>query len=287
MGRVHRRFSVRALGLAVAVAGLFVVLPSVASAASVPCWQRVITDWAKNGSITGTYSASCLRQAMQNEPTDLKIYSTLDDNLQSALALKTRTVRRLAVAAPPVASLDGTGGSSSQTLLILLVAGIGLTMVASAAVAARARPRAAVPDTIQGAQARSTTKGAPLASRAGRNSRRARDQARPKPRPGRTAAKTCRPQSHTPPKSRATRQDQSTIKLAATSGFLVADRNGEPVGRVECPMYGTAPDEPDALAVKAGLFKRNLVMADTIESVDSAAGVIDLSVERDSIPTFL
>jgi hypothetical protein len=124
----------------------------------------VITDWAKNGSITGTYSASCLRQAMQNEPTDLKIYSTLDGNLQSALALKTRSVRRrLAVAPPPVASLDGTSGSSSQTLLILLVAGIGLTMVASAAVAARARPRAAVPDTIQGAQARSTAR--PLRSR--------------------------------------------------------------------------------------------------------------------------
>ena len=38
------------------------------------------------------------------------------------------------------------------------------------------------------------------------------------------------------------------IDLAATSGFLVADRNGEVVGRVECQMYGTAPNEPDALA---------------------------------------
>jgi hypothetical protein len=286
VGRVHLRLSVGLLGLAVAVAGLLVVLPSVASAASVPCWQRVIADWSKHGAITSTYSASCLRQAMQNEPTDLKIYSTLDDNLQSALALKTRTVRRLAVAAPPVASLDGTGGSSSQTLLIFLVAGLGLTMVASAVVAARARPSAAVPRTIRGAQARSTTTGAPQVSRAGRTGR-ARNQARPKPRPGRTAAETCRPQSRTPPKRRAARQDQSTITLAATSGFVVADITGELVGRVECPMYGTAPDKPDALAVKAGLFKRNLVMADTIESIDTTAGVIDLNVERDSIPTFL
>ena len=77
------------------------------------------------------------------------------------------------------------------------------------------------------------------------------------------------------------------IDLAATSGFLVADRNGEVVGRVECPMYGTAPDEPDALAVKAGLFSRRLVTADTIDSIDGANGVIGLRVERESIPTFL
>jgi len=77
------------------------------------------------------------------------------------------------------------------------------------------------------------------------------------------------------------------IDLAATSGFLVADMNGEVVGRVECPMYGTAPDEPDALAVKAGLFSRRLVTADTIDSIDGANGVIGLRVERESIPTFL
>ena len=59
------------------------------------------------------------------------------------------------------------------------------------------------------------------------------------------------------------------IDLAATSGFLVADRNGEVVGRVECAMYGTAPDEPDALAVRKGLFSaRRLVPADSIDSID-------------------
>ena len=32
------------------------------------------------------------------------------------------------------------------------------------------------------------------------------------------------------------------------NGFLVADDEGRVVGRVECPMYGNAPDVPDALA---------------------------------------
>ena len=52
-------------------------------------------------------------------------------------------------------------------------------------------------------------------------------------------------------------------------------------------MYGTRPDEPDALAVrKSFLGKRRLVPADAIESVDGESGVIGLRVERESIRTF-
>jgi hypothetical protein len=250
-GDVCHRFPLRLLGLAVFATGLAVALPAPASAASAPCWQRVISDWSKHGSITGTYPASCLRQAMQNEPTDLRIYSTLDDNLQQALTLKSGAARRLAVA-PAVASLDANGGSSSQTLLISLIASLGVAIAASAVAAGRVKPRAAGPGSSP-----------PAPAEAGRP--RSRRQFRP----------------------RAARSDQATTKLAETSGFLVTDRNGELVGRVECPMYGTRPDEPDAIAVKAGIFKRNLVMAETIDSINGATSMIGLSVERDSIPTFL
>ena len=44
--------------------------------------------------------------------------------------------------------------------------------------------------------------------------------------------------------------------LLQTSGYLVADARGRLVGRVECPMYGTEPDLPDALAVRRGFFAR-------------------------------
>jgi len=78
------------------------------------------------------------------------------------------------------------------------------------------------------------------------------------------------------------------VSLAATSGFIVADRHGRIVGRVECPMYGTEPDRPDALAVRAGLFaRRRLVPVDAIERIDGVSGVIGLSVEREAIRTFL
>jgi hypothetical protein len=79
------------------------------------------------------------------------------------------------------------------------------------------------------------------------------------------------------------------IDLRRTAGYIVADRQGRVVGKVECPMYGTAPDVPDALSVKAGLFSRSrrLVPADTIDQIDGATGVIGLRVDREAIRSFL
>jgi len=53
-------------------------------------------------------------------------------------------------------------------------------------------------------------------------------------------------------------------------------------------MYGTGPDQPDALAVRTGIFaRRRLVPAEAIAEIDSVSGVIGLRVERESIRTFL
>ena len=73
------------------------------------------------------------------------------------------------------------------------------------------------------------------------------------------------------------------------NGFLVADREGRVVGRVECPMYGTAPDVPDALAVRSGFLarRRKVVPAEAIEEIDDSTGVIGLRVERDALKSFL
>jgi hypothetical protein len=79
------------------------------------------------------------------------------------------------------------------------------------------------------------------------------------------------------------------IDLRGTAGFLVADARGRIVGRVECPMYGSSPEQPDALAVRSGFLsrRRRLVPADSIEQIDGGSKVIGLRVERDSIRTFL
>ena len=77
--------------------------------------------------------------------------------------------------------------------------------------------------------------------------------------------------------------------LRMLNGFLVADRLGKVVGRVECPMYGTAPDVPDALAVRSGFLarRRRVVPAEAIGEVDDSSRMIELSVERDALQSFL
>jgi hypothetical protein len=79
------------------------------------------------------------------------------------------------------------------------------------------------------------------------------------------------------------------VDLRRTAGYIVADNRGRIVGKVECPMYGTAPDVPDALSVRSGLFarRRRLVPADPIEQIDGTSGVIGLRVARDAIRNFL
>ena len=79
------------------------------------------------------------------------------------------------------------------------------------------------------------------------------------------------------------------LNLVDTAGFLVADNRGRVIGKVECPMYGTLPDVPDALAVKSGFLSRHrrLVPADTIADVDPATRVVGLRVARETIRRFL
>lgn len=79
------------------------------------------------------------------------------------------------------------------------------------------------------------------------------------------------------------------LDLRSVRGFLVADVRGRVVGRVEGPMYGRAPDMPDALSVRSGFMsrRRRLVPAEAIQQIDDQSGVIGLRVLRESIRKFL
>jgi hypothetical protein len=54
-------------------------------------------------------------------------------------------------------------------------------------------------------------------------------------------------------------------------------------------MYGSAPNEPDALAVRAGLLGRQrfVVPTSAIEAIDDRSRVIGLRLERDELRRFL
>ena len=78
------------------------------------------------------------------------------------------------------------------------------------------------------------------------------------------------------------------LDLRGVKGFLVADARGRVIGRVESPMYGSQPDVPDALAVRAGFMRgRRLVPAEAIGEIDESSRVIGLRVLRESIRKFL
>jgi len=116
---------------------LFAV-PSVSQAAT-PCWKAVIADWSKDNAVNGRYSPLCISQAMVKAPTDLKIYSSLEDDLQTAL--QKRSARRLTGVHVQPASLAATAQGSSGSFLIALLAGLAALVLACAAVAAVVRRR--------------------------------------------------------------------------------------------------------------------------------------------------
>jgi hypothetical protein len=141
--RVHGRSTLLAIAALGAVAALASGPRSAAAGAGAPCWQRVITDWADNGTIDGTYAATCYRAAMANAPTDLRIYSTIEDDLR--LALQSRTLRRVSVDTlrRPAAHAATLERSSTSPMVAALGAGLGIlgAAISTALVLARRRRR--------------------------------------------------------------------------------------------------------------------------------------------------
>src|SRR5437868_15469495 len=104
----------RRLAGALAAVAVGLALSASTSGAATSCWQRVITDWSHDGSIGGSYSTACLRAAQRHVPTDLKIYSTIDDDLQRAV--RVHAARRLAVARRPTLAAAGVPATAPASL---------------------------------------------------------------------------------------------------------------------------------------------------------------------------
>ena len=56
-----------------------------AGSAAEPCWRVLVDDWA-DGAISNLYPISCYRQALQNMPEDVRLYSNASDDINRALA---------------------------------------------------------------------------------------------------------------------------------------------------------------------------------------------------------
>jgi hypothetical protein len=53
--------------------------------AKAPCRNRIFDDWYRDGKIASTYPLGCYRDALRHIPLDAKVYSSLVDDIKSAL----------------------------------------------------------------------------------------------------------------------------------------------------------------------------------------------------------
>lgn len=79
---MRRPIQILLLALSAAAAALVMAGPA---AAKTPCWQTLIDDWY-DGRIDSVYPVACYRQALEHMPEDVAQYSTLEDDINRALA---------------------------------------------------------------------------------------------------------------------------------------------------------------------------------------------------------
>lgn len=79
------------------------------------------------------------------------------------------------------------------------------------------------------------------------------------------------------------------MDVVRTVGYAVEDSSGAPLGHVESALYGTAPDRPDAVAVRSDelLHKHFIVPVTAIAAVDYVELLLALSLEKRHLVRFL
>ena len=106
--------------LALLLAAATVLLPGTAHA-SAPCRDRIYNEWYRSGKIASTYPLACYRDALRHVPSDAAIYSSLKDDIQSALQAAVDRAHGKKVPAevghglPPASSSDVKNASLVKT----------------------------------------------------------------------------------------------------------------------------------------------------------------------------
>src|SRR5438045_1603174 len=78
------RQTLKRLVLITFLAGVGILFAAGPAAAAKPCWKKLIDDWY-DGRIDKVYPVACYRQAMKHAGEDVKVYSSLPEDLTRAL----------------------------------------------------------------------------------------------------------------------------------------------------------------------------------------------------------
>ena len=92
------RLARRIEAVGVLVAAVLVAVPAKSlAAANASCAERVLRDWSDDGKIEKTFAPRCYREAIARLPTDVRVYSSAEDDITRAL---TRVATRRSAHAP-------------------------------------------------------------------------------------------------------------------------------------------------------------------------------------------
>jgi hypothetical protein len=92
-----------ALSLILLACGAAILAAASPASAATPCWKQVVDDWSQDGNIDGTYSASCIDEALAKVPEDIRAYSDFEEQAKAARIAAGRTLQ----------SAGGSGGTGS------------------------------------------------------------------------------------------------------------------------------------------------------------------------------
>lgn len=121
------------------------------ASAKAPCWRVVLNDWVDDRRFQRTYPLRCYREAIAHVPEDLRVYSSVVEDIQAARQQASRrnfrttqSVRprnRSATERDPDRGLFTQGfdklgprNSDSVPLPLLILAGLSLVLVAAGGV---------------------------------------------------------------------------------------------------------------------------------------------------------
>ena len=119
-GPTLTKFLATLAALCALAGGAALASPAPAAAAPAPCWKQLINDWF-DGRIDRVYPLHCYRQAIDNLPEDVEVYSSARDDIRRAMLAAIRQDRGGGGPSPerdigigPLASGNAPGGRDDE-----------------------------------------------------------------------------------------------------------------------------------------------------------------------------
>jgi hypothetical protein len=132
------------VGVLVVAATMLAAPAPTAAATAEPCWRTILDDWS-DGTIERRYAPRCYEAALRNLPTDVRTYTSAEDDIKRALLEAVRTTSFTSVAtngsralqsrqsgaATSAGTAASTAGATSPPLRLLVGAAFAALLLAA------------------------------------------------------------------------------------------------------------------------------------------------------------